>query len=270
MRVIIYVRSNVPWETITLSNYLEHPGHTSHICRQKLRDEMLHRIRWWNELFGMSYFQFRRELRDISTVCFDNMAGVDAIVRDYEVLLKLIRHDRETWILPTDDDDWYAPELASLCKRFSRERCDLLTWGQQQLWSSTPPINNYKRHARELPLQSDPCLRTNVYAVTSDRLNSAGPWARWYALNSHERVLHCLKEERRGCRIAGLSYYLSVTHKSMASYSSLSRIKTQQQFLDAMLGSRDLLHEQSYPGWAEPYVAQVDQLLKRLLYSRSS
>lgn len=60
----------------------------------------------WGDTFNMPYVAFRRRLREIQV---DNLCevGFDQVINLYDLDPK----QRNGWVVPTDDDDWFHPDL---------------------------------------------------------------------------------------------------------------------------------------------------------------
>jgi hypothetical protein len=62
----------------------------------------------WNELFNIKYTDFRKHLNKIQRKNLSDI-GFSSVINQYEYS----KVDHQGWIVPTDDDDWFHPDLIS-------------------------------------------------------------------------------------------------------------------------------------------------------------
>lgn len=89
--VYIWIRATLDWSDRATSEALVLP---------RFRPKM----EAWNATFRMPFHRFRHEVKRIAAA---NLAGVEgAVVAAWEEI------PEGAWVLPVDDDDWFAPEAA--------------------------------------------------------------------------------------------------------------------------------------------------------------
>lgn len=189
----------------------------------------------WGDTFNMPYIDFRRRLRSIQD---DNLAdvGFDQVVNLYDFDPK----QNNGWVVPTDDDDWFHPDLRT---RLFREPYLLLYWN----------FCNYTE-GRVL-IQQSPKERvrfeSNNYAAfcpTDDSL-----------LSDHAVTNAAL----RGKVITHLPAVLSIHNRSLASLGLLSSHGSQlPQSLPELyrLYQQDPQIDADVPSYFLPYIERMQRI----------
>lgn len=84
-------------------------------------------------MLRVPYFETRHYLRLIAEKSHSNINGVDVIIKGKEAIFKFVqRYKNDKWIMfPTDDDDFYSPEIVDNVLEFSGydfSGVDVVTW----------------------------------------------------------------------------------------------------------------------------------------------
>ncbi len=143
MKINIFVRSNVNWRYVTeetVERLYETGGYPYPIFNG---------IKIWNDHFKLDYFSYRRFLQSISEQSWSNIRRTDSILKDdYNFIEILVNHEwfENVVILPTDDDDWYAPDISDMISAAYRQNpdADVINWScgsvhYKRVWLSHHP-----------------------------------------------------------------------------------------------------------------------------------
>lgn len=154
----------------------------------------------WQTAFGSSYESFRRSLHEIQKENFARV-GFDVVcdLDDYQQHL-----NEETVLFPTDDDDWYHPDLLGV----------VMPQAANFRWCNWPHVvyalNRLEARA-EVCATNSYCLRSPVDAGLVD---------------NHERARRRLKDSEDGLL---LEECLSLYNWSLASLSFLKKVASAEQ-----------------------------------------
>lgn len=209
--IAFYNRTEVRWGELCLESYLDQEkSQRSVLCRPRVMFEnMKTRITWWSEVFEMSYFEYRQNLCDISTMSRNRVRGVDIDIRDKHAVDRLLEIPGVI-VLPTDDDDFYCPEVADRTR-------DLIGDATAVSWSEV--YNDIGQDRCEVR-PCDHIWGTNGYAVSGAALLSL--WGhRWEVLDNHfaaSAIVRSVGVERHTNEV------LCTTYKSIASWTTMRNV----------------------------------------------
>lgn len=82
------------------------------------KSQLIERLKSWP--FGMDYMEFRSRLRKISE---SSLKGFDEIIPWANI--EKVRSLENGWLLPIDEDDWLAPDIADRIRSFRFEQSKL-------------------------------------------------------------------------------------------------------------------------------------------------
>ena len=212
-----------------------------------LRPEMRPKVAVWNATFSVPYHLFRARLKGITEL---NLARVEQASR-----AALDEIPPGAVVVPVDDDDWLAPDLAVHLRR---------------AWSPAVAGWLWTSHLLELPRASRPRLRfwwrrheppstcsTNNYAVANRpelaplalRHVQAGQWF-----------------DANGDRIRHVPRTLAMQNRNLASQTALAWRRptiTRDELVESLERYRALYASLRLPleiTWAEPYIALAAEL----------
>lgn len=223
--------------------------------RAQLASTFAPRVELWNRTFTMPYHRFRAALRAIAA---DNLAQVAGVT----VHTRLEAIPDGTLVLPVDDDDWFAPDIAGALARVDGARgC---------YWTSTfveRPID--LRHRVDLfRRRLLPSIRPKYTCTTNN-----------YALVKHPDLLRALRSHLDASEwvdgpgadaVVHLPRRLSIMNRTLASQTSLhfQRPSFAPRLLRAKYREyRHYYRHLSLPAelaWARPYLARMDALMREL------
>jgi hypothetical protein len=215
------------------------------------------RLAVWNETFEMPYHQFRARLFEIAQ---DNLAQVrGATVAEWDEI------PEGALVMPTDDDDWFAPHAAETLERVRRPGIEAYVW--EATFAETPMWFGhrvYLARRRLIPWWAPRwSCSTNTYAMPKSDATHA-------ALGDHtvasRRVDSAPEDE-----LIRLPDRLSVMNRTIASRTQLGagdrgRPSTKAEMLrkHARYRRRYRRLDLSMTPWAEPYVARIAELTDEL------
>ena len=116
MKFYVCVRRTIDWGNMTMKSfedfirnqgYLETDKRVVSYWGKDPYDSFLERIKWWNNCFDLSFFEYRQKLKDIAHINWSDMRGFEIIDGD-----DLADLNGDFLVVPTDDDDWLHPDLA--------------------------------------------------------------------------------------------------------------------------------------------------------------
>lgn len=271
-RVVVYVRSDVDWESLNEENFFSQERRAPGISDEYLQKFFVG-IQLWNQLYDMSFFEYRRRLRDISAINFDRIVGLDAVVRSFETLQRMRWSKEPTWVLPIDDDDWYHPELANICRENDPNIHHFLYWPTIRLIPVQATDDDEPEYSPQKPFENYKFLLTNMYAVSNSGIQAVPGLERQGVLTHHGRSIQTVKKYH-GDRWNTAEFHqpLALTYKSPASFTQVTWPKTLDQ-MEAFInsGARSFeRHRMQLPAWATPYAKLAGDLLDELIESRKS
>ena len=239
--IYIWIRSTLNWEDEEAFN-------------AQLRPDLVAPVHLWNSQFNMPYHVFRHRLRRISQV---NLSRVDGAVC-------------ATWadipdgalVVPVDDDDWFAPDLAAVLGSQLQDDYQACYWKASFL---EVPINlrhQYGRIRRTI-FPSVPAYRlcsTNNYAIRK------GPGVQ-NLLESHVQASHWF-ESNTSC-VLKLTQPLSCMNRTLGSTTSL--LEKTPPFAHGKLSFSAYRYRRRYKkgaspelAWSQPYCEMMAELMDEL------
>jgi hypothetical protein len=203
----------------------------------------------WNETFDMSYGAFRHRLKDIAQLSFSRVEGAECT--------PLSEVPAGDLIVPVDDDDWFAPNVADEIRRVVEPDLVGYYWIREVISPSRRrrKLRNILRPKRR---RGKYVCKTNNYAV----LNTPAlcPLAERHVRASEFFDTHPTQVEK-------IPKTLAIQNRSLASQTALAWRRpsiSREETIEAFERYRDL-----YAGWklrrelrwAQPYVDRMAELM---------
>ncbi len=265
--VILFERTAINWRAMNRALFLRQwvTGDSVWGKRRKPGYQKLWEgIERWNAYFEIPYFDYRAELNDLARHTWATASGLDGHLRDFD-LLEAAANRKDCWILPTDDDDWYAPQLPAMLKSLDARKVDVVCWNQLRYlpaWSHEEPRRGWQGKLRVAEWKFEERFETNGYAIRSRLLHELG------RERFRELVLNHMAGRqlaRRGrLRVVGLPAVYAAKNHSPASIMNLRGADHARFELLAQRMARPLPALPEDAKWAAPWLAEAEALNARL------
>jgi len=208
-------------------------------------------VELWNATFTMPYHIYRRELKRIAQA---NLARI-------QHALCVPRHEvpEHAPVVPTDDDDWFSPRLATVLEEHIDGHHVGYYWPRAFIEIPTSLRHRLGLIRRRIFPRTPPrwICTTNNYAVmfhgdTAPLIGNHVEASRWFT--AHPHVVKRLDE------------HLSVMNRTLGSRTSLSPTPTKAALVRKFRRYKELYRRAVSPelSWCEPYVAAMRDLMDQL------
>ena len=234
----ICIRAGLPW-------------HDEAAATAGLLPELRQKVVVWNECFSLRYAPFRARLVEIARENWSRIENAQPM-RPEDVAAG-------TLLVPVDDDDWFAPDLASHLLPEQETPFEGLHWDRYILELPRRPRRFPWRRQRRAADTSRHTCGSNNYAIRHRPEFARGitnhVWAsEWF--DAHPG------------RVKRLAASLSVQNRNLASRSGLGGQKrleiTHAALIERFRRHRKLYHRLRLPpevAWAQPHVAAMAELM---------
>jgi hypothetical protein len=226
----------------------------------QLDPRMKEKVDAWNRAFDMPYHRFRERIKAIAQLSLRRVRG--AVLSDWESV------PIGAWVLPVDDDDWFAPDAAEKLSELRGADWLGCTWPRYFLevpWGLRDDLAMLLGRWRD-PRPELWFCGTNNYAFVKDDDNrvvyrSHASASKWFT--------------RPGAPVGRLAARLSVTNRTIASQTSFGLKETsvgRARLLWKFLRYRRL-YERSLPSelaWSRPYLELMSELMNEVHLRRPS
>lgn len=162
LKPIILVRRTIDWGNITVNEWLDDFKRQNSKSRKKINleedvsKEMMSQffanIKTWHETFPITYPEYRTELKKIALSNWERM-GCD-IVDMPESIDDLKKRFHGYLLFPTDDDDWFDPQITELFPQLM---------GEQDFGCVTWDAVRYNRLGKKEEFYTDRRVGSNAY-----------------------------------------------------------------------------------------------------------
>jgi hypothetical protein len=240
--IYIWVRATVDWTD-------------EQAFRAQLPARLERKVDVWNETFTVPFHAFRHRLRQIAARNHSRVAN--SVIAEWDEI------PDGGLVLPVDDDDWFAPDIASHLQEAYDGRARGCYWPSSFIELPIHFPHRLGLIRRRLFPRTPPkfICTTNNYAMVK------GPGAK-PLLESHLRASHWLENEEPG-GLTRIDRRLSVMNRSLASITSLAAGKpsiTRSQLVRKFHRYRRLYDRVNVPelDWAAPYLSMMSRLMGEL------
>lgn len=261
---VLLLRTNIDWCTLQGAELstLRGAGGTSRRLDSAERRSLPAAIGMWNDVFGMTFAEYRRRLRAIAEINWSCINGLDLFIKT-STLRSVLASLSDFVVFPVDDDDWFSPDLVNVLRRSIEPSLDAVDWPDgvygvdlRRRSADSPQIWRRKRSR----------FATNNYAVLKNGFRALNDRGSEKILLRHEKAKRWFLQSTR--MVKRIPRYLSVTCKSPASSRNLTFTKSAKQLVDQLqshVAAPCVIPTEL--GWAEPYVEMTRQLNRELLES---
>jgi hypothetical protein len=210
----------------------------------------------WNDTFTLPFHRFRERLAAIAALNHSRVRGAELSSWD--------QIPRGALVLPTDDDDWFAPGVAEAVAPELSGGIELVRWGHAVIEVPLNLAHRLKVTARgvipAVPRRYS-CATNNYALVKSD------PERALLLASRHVRA-SAFVDSGDG-RVRHLTEPLSLMNRTLGSQTSLGVRRptiSRHRLLRRWRRYRRLYRRPLAPGleWARPYAAMMDELMQEL------
>ena len=236
--IYVVVRQTTDWENEA-------------VVQAQLPDGFRPAVALWNATFEMPYHIFRRELTRIAGLNLSRVEGIACVPRDDVPPGALV--------VPTDDDDWFAPGLATALQMAANDRYLGYYWRSAFLEVPISLAHELGLMRRAVFPRTPPkwLCTTNNYAVAMHRdaaplIDSHVKASRWFTGNPG--------------LVKRLDGHLSVMNRSLASQTSFRSVHSQAALI-RKYGRYVKVYRRPLPpelAWCAPCVAMMRDLMDEL------
>lgn len=240
--VYLWVRSGLDWEDE--SAFLA-----------QVTSEFEPSLAVWSATFEMPYHVFRHRVRQIARANLTQVRG--ATHAEWDAI------PEGGLVMPTDDDDWFAPHAVEALERERRPESDTYVWRASFVQSPTGFRHRlYLTRRRVLPFtRPRSTCSTNNYSMLKRADNRL-------LFQDHMEATRWV-DAREGASTSMLGERLSVVNRTVASQTQLRspRRVVSRSELRRKYRRYCRLYEglrTPHTPWAEPYVAMMGELMEEL------
>ncbi len=219
--------------------------------RAQIPERLRSVVALWNKTFDIPYHAFRSELKHIAQLNLARVVGAVSIPRD-QIPAGAI-------VVPSDDDDWFAPNLATVLETQVEVLCSGYYWPSRFIEVPISLPHRLSLLRRQIFPQTQPKWRctTNNYAIVmrpemSTLIDNHIEASRWFV--AHPRSVKALNEP------------LSVMNRTLASITTLRSNPSRRELVWKYERYKKLYDAGVPPdlSWAEPYVEMMNNLMAGL------
>lgn len=249
----IAMRQSPDWRTQTYADLESTRDFCSAIGRPY--DFIIRAVKLWDKTFGISFFETRQEMKEITLSNIRDLAGAQVVT------LNIRQNNFEPGVYVfTDDDDWLHPGIYGRLWKDGLGGHDAFRWGLAAYRGDMEFFDHME-------------WSSNNYAVTSDFLNRRPK--NLVRVFQHWRAISTFRRQRRSVRVADFPKdFLCVTHKHPATairmqalfreeYSSAVLRRLVEEYVDK--ASRCEMPDNMQ--WAAPYADRANRFFSNLLKS---
>lgn len=177
MRFIIFIRQKIDWEKISEDEFKSQDEKST---IYKLNNSSIDLLKTWEDMFSCKFTEFRREMKNIAYK--QNCKCNIEILQGKEEIEKEMEREEDAYILPTDDDDFFHPDIFSKLNQIKSEN-GIILWPEGWVMGS-------KAFKTRPPSRG---TGTNTYAIKKSTLRTVNKDLQWRLVRHHgsvQRVLY--------------------------------------------------------------------------------
>jgi hypothetical protein len=265
MKFILLVRASVPWDQLTISNYKEKGGFFAGSWMEVV-DKSIER---WDKVFQLSLFEYRHRVSQIAKTNWENIDGLHDIIYSDGTqsktikIINQIKKQKDSIIIPVDDDDWFAPNIIK--ELLPHTHRPIIHWNQAIYDPYDPFKGSYQvRNSRAYQFY------TNNFAFNSFIYDFGTRYDKIEMSLNHLYFDRNITDEKFAplrCNWITINKNLSIANRTMASLSKLNKMLRHKSikskinrhaFLEDNLDNTQKLLQQV--PWSVRYIELVEQL----------
>jgi hypothetical protein len=240
--IYIWVRTKIDWDD-------------EEAFLGQLKEAFRPKVEVWNATFTIPYHVFRREVREIARL---NLSRVEnAVCAPWEEI------PEGGLVLPVDDDDWFAPDVAAVLEAHRNPDAICYRWTASFLEVPRDLRHRlYLARRRLLPFTPERWFcSTNNYALVKQGGDDG-------LARKHIRASHYFTHEGKD-RVKTLERRLSLMNRTLGSQTSIAFGRpnvARSQLVSKLERYRRLYRSAGLDGldWAHPYVEAMAELTDRV------
>jgi hypothetical protein len=223
----------------------------------QLRPGFREQVALWDALFDMPYRSFRSRVRAIARENLERVEG--AVCSSWDDI------PEGALVLPADDDDWFAPDIAAVLDRALGPGVTGVRWRSSFL---EIPINLRHQLGAWRARISGPARPRPLYLCTTNNYALFASSESEDLLRRHVQASRWVATQPPGA-VPFLDEPLSLMNRTLASQTSLGHLGTSisRRRLLGKLPRYRRLYEAPLPpalAWAQPYADQMGALMGEL------
>ena len=222
------------------------------LVAERLRPEFRAKFETWNATFDMPYAGFRQRLKEIAQL---NLSRVESVAHT-----PLEEVPPGELIVPVDDDDWFAPDVAHEIRRVFEPGQAGCHWIRQVI-SPSRRRRKFRIRLRPKRLGGRYSCATNSYAVVNT------PELAPLTLN-HKRASEYF--DAHPTHVTRIPKTLAIQNRSLASQTTLAWKRltiTREELIEVFHRHRDLYANWKLRpelGWAQPCIDRMAELMEKI------
>jgi PAS domain-containing protein len=246
--IYLWVRATVDW------------GDEEAVWAQ-LRWQIRPNVELWNKTLSMPFHRYRQRVREIAALNQSRVEGAEIAQWD--------QIPDGAAVLPVDDDDWFAPDVARAVDRDLAPGAVACLWPSR--WIEVPHDLGHRLYLARRRLL--PWTKPKYVAATNNYAMVKSPETREW-LEDHTRASRWFEARlaNEGAAVRRIDRELSLANRNLGSQTSLGWTRPEGRTLRRSELTRKLeryrrLYRRPLPAglaWSRPYVAMMAELMDAL------
>lgn len=250
MKIIVYCRNTVDWKNANL-NSLDLLGQTG-----RSRREMAESLRQWPFQFG--YCKYREQVKRLAAKNWNSVANYCFTCSAEQLMERIHDFQEMDYILPTDDDDWYNPEIYQFILKHLGEA--FIYWDSwiHDTVASPPHVNKWSKFH---PISK---CSANSYAIRVGALQRIKDPNTFLKLLVHTTAKETAEELK--WRPKYYSDLMSCYNRHPGSLSALKHVarNTLNPHQTRLFFEGIQTMGEVFPSWIQPYSHEMKEIIEQL------